>query len=88
MIKRIKKKEMVQERIIKLIKMITRITKKEMVQERAGLPLVEEYGLDVNPGSLTRFQIILKVKVVPDHPHSDNDLNYSESESGFRSPSK
>ena len=23
-------------------------------KEREGLPLVEEYGLDVNPGSLTR----------------------------------
>ena len=44
--------------------------KKEMMQERAGLPLVEEYGVDVNPGSLTRFKITKKVKVVPDYPDS------------------
>ena len=41
-----------------------------MMQERAGLPLVEEYGVDVNPGSLTRFKITKKVKVVPDYPDS------------------
>ena len=45
-----------------------------MVQERTGLPLVEEYGLDVNPGSLTRFQITLKVKVVSDYYESESDL--------------
>ena len=32
-----------------------------MIQERTGLPLVEEYGVDVNPGSLTRFLINVKV---------------------------
>ena len=45
-----------------------------MMQERSGLPLVEEYGVDVNPGSLTRFQISLKVKVLPGHPQSESDF--------------
>ena len=29
------------------------------IQERAGLPLVEEYGVDVNPGSLTSISLQL-----------------------------
>ena len=36
-------------------------------KEREGLPLVEEYGLDVNPGSLTRW-ILIEEKIL--HPPS------------------
>jgi len=39
------------------------------VQEREGLPLVEEYGLDVNPGSLT--SISLQLINITRHEYSD-----------------